>query len=133
MILVDTSVWIEFLNGVDTTGVRMLGDLIELEEEVCISDYILTEVLQGFRSDRDFGIAQKHLLRFPVYSLNGIDSYIKVAQIYRKCRKHGITIRKTVDCMIAQTAFENKLTLLHNDSDFDKIASVCTLKIYQKN
>ena len=133
MILVDTSVWIEFFNGVDTTGVRMLGDLIELEEEVCISDHILTEVLQGFRRDRDFELAQKHLLRFPVYSLNSLDSYIKAAQIYRKCRKQGITIRKTVDCMIAQTAIENKLTLLHNDSDFDKIASVCPLKIYQKN
>ncbi|MDP3017377.1 MAG: PIN domain nuclease [Deltaproteobacteria bacterium] len=135
MILVDTSVWIEFFNGVETTGVRMLGDLIELEEEVCISDYILTEVLQGFRRDRDFELAQKHLLRFPVYSLNGngLDSYIKAAQIYRKCRKQGITIRKTVDCMIAQTAIENKLTLLHNDSDFGKIASVCPLKIYQKN
>ncbi len=133
MILVDTSVWIEFFNGVDTTGVRMLGDLIELEKEVCISDYILTEVLQGFRRDRDFELAQKHLLRFPVYSLNSLDSYIKAAQIYRKCRKQGITIRKTVDCMIAQTAIENKLTLLHNDSDFDKIASVCLLKIYQKN
>jgi predicted nucleic acid-binding protein len=133
MILVDTSVWIEFFNGIGATGVRMLEELIEWEEDVCISDYILTEVLQGFKRDRDFELAQKHLLCFPLYSLKGLDSYIKAAQIYRKCRKQGMTIRKTVDCMIAQTAIENNLILLHHDSDFDKIASVCPLKIYPKN
>lgn len=133
MILVDTSVWIEFFNGMDTTDVRILGNLIELEEEVCISDYILTEVLQGLRRDRDFEIALKHLLHFPVYSLKGLDSYIKAAQIYRQCRKQGVTIRKIADCMIAQTAIENNLVLLHHDSDFDKIASVSPLKIYRKD
>ena len=133
MILVDTSVWIEFFNGMDTAGVRMLEDLIEREEEVCISNYILTEVLQGFRRDRDFELAQTHLLLFPVYSLKGMDSYVKAAQIYRKCRKYGITIRKTADCIIAQTAIENKLLLLHNDSDFDKMAPVSGLKIYQRS
>lgn len=133
MILVDTSVWIEFFNGVKSTGVQMLEDLIEREEDVCISDYILAEVLQGFRKDRDFELAQRHLLRFPVYSLYDLDSYIKAAQIYRRCRQKGVTIRKTADCMIAQTAIENNLVLLHHDSDFDKISSVCPLNIYRES
>ena len=132
MILVDTSVWIEFFNGTDSVAVRLLGHLIETEEEVSISDYILAEVLQGFKMDEDFELARKHLLRFPVYSLKGMDSYIRAAQIYRRCRREGVTIRKTADCIIAQTAIENKLALLHHDADFDRIASVVPLKIYPK-
>ena len=130
MILVDTSVWIEFFNGIDSVVVHLLEDLIEAEEEVCIAEFILTEVLQGFKNDRDFELARKHLLEFPIYALKGMYSYIQAAQIYRKCRRRGVTIRKTADCIIAQTALENKLVLLHDDSDFDKIASVCPLKIY---
>lgn len=130
MILVDTSVWIEFFNGADTSSVRLLEDLVEAEEDVCISAYILTEILQGFRKDRDFAAAKKHLLNFPVYFLNGPESYISAAQLYRKCRKQGITIRKTAVCIIAQTAIENRLFLLHDDADFDRIASVSPLKIY---
>ncbi len=132
MILVDTSVWIEFFNGADTFVVRLLEDLVEAEEEVCISEFILTEVLQGFKKDKDFELARQHLLDFPVYSLNSLDSYIKAARIFRKCRKQGITIRKTADCVIAQTAIENRLILLHDDTDFDRIASACPLRIYQK-
>jgi predicted nucleic acid-binding protein len=132
MILVDTSVWIKFFNGIDAISVRLFEDLVEAEEEVCISEFILTEVLQGFKKDEDFELARHHLLHFPVYSLDGNDSYIKAAQIYQKCRKQGITIRKTADCIIAQTAIENKLLLLHDDADFDRIALMCPLKIYPK-
>jgi predicted nucleic acid-binding protein len=132
MILVDTSVWIKFFNGIDAISVRLLEDLVEAEEEVCISELILTEVLQGFRKDGDFELAHQHLLYFPVYSLKSLDSYVKAAQIYRKCRKQGPTIRKTADCIIAQTAIENRLILLHDDVDFDRIALACPLKIYQK-
>jgi predicted nucleic acid-binding protein len=131
VILVDTSVWIEFFNGIDSVAARLLGHFIETAEEVFISDYILAEVLQGFRKDEDFELARKHLLQFPVYSLKGIHSYIRAAQIYRRCRREGVTIRKTADCIIAQTAIENKLALLHHDADFDRIASVVPLKIYQ--
>lgn len=132
MILVDTSVWIKFFNDIDATSVYLLEGLIESEEDICISEYILTEVLQGFKKDRDFELAQDHLLHFPIYSLDTLKSYIQAAQIFRKCRKQGITIRKTADCIIAQTAIENKLILLHDDTDFDRIALVCPLKIYPK-
>lgn len=133
MILVDTSVWINFFNGVKTLTVDLFEDLVEAEEEVCISEYILTEVLQGFKKDRDFELARRHLLKFPVSPLNGINSYIRAAQLHRTCRKRGITIRKTADCIIAQTAIENQLFLLHNDSDFDRIALCCPLKIYESS
>lgn len=132
MILVDTSVWIGFFNGVDSPVVRSLEELIDGEEDLFISEYILAEVLQGFKKDRNFELARRYLLNFPISLLKGFDSYIKAAQIYRTCRKKGVTVRKTADCIIAQTAIENDLFLLHDDSDFDRIASVCALRIYQK-
>ncbi|MHC9544403.1 MAG: PIN domain nuclease [Vulcanimicrobiota bacterium] len=131
MILIDTSVWIDFFNGREALSVRWLKELIEREEDICLSDLILTEILQGFRHDKDFVSARRHLLRFPTFGLKGIESSISAAQIYRACRKNGLTIRSTVDCIIAQTAIENRLILLHHDNDFETIASVCALKIYR--
>jgi hypothetical protein len=132
MVLIDSSVWINFFNGSETESVQTLEDLIAAEEDVCISGYILTEVLQGFRDERSFETVRRQLLKLTIFDLNVPDSYIKAAQLYRKCRKQGITIRRTADCIIAQTAIENKLLLLHDDADFDKIARVCPLKIYSK-
>ena len=130
MILVDSSVWIGFFNGTEGSAVSALEKLIADEEEVYLSEYILTEILQGFRGDREYEAARRCLLRFPIARLRDKDSYIEAAQIYRQCRKQGITIRKTADCLIARTAIENDLFLLHKDNDFDLIASVCPLKIY---
>ncbi len=128
--LVDTSVWIDFFNGVKTASSMTLHKLIEAEQSICISDIILAETLQGFRRDADFEAAKAHLLLFPVYSLQSPDGYLKAAQLYRMCRKKGVTIRKTIDCLIAQTAIDHGLILLHKDSDFDKIASVSDLQIH---
>ncbi|MFO7964252.1 MAG: PIN domain nuclease [Desulfobacterales bacterium] len=130
MILIDTSVWIDFFNGNETRQVSLLESLISEEEDVCLSEYILTEVLQGFRNENHFLNARRQLLNFPIYGLSGPDPYVRAAQIYRACRRQGITIRKTADCIIAQTVIEHDLYLLHNDADFDKIADVCALNIY---
>jgi len=130
MILVDSSVWIGFFNGTEGSAVSALEKLIADEEEVYLSEYILTEVLQGFRDEREYEAARQCLLRFPIARLRNKDSYIEAAQIYRQCRKQGITIRKTADCLIARTAIENDLFLLHKDNDFNLIASVCPLKVY---
>jgi len=129
-ILVDTSVWIDFFNGVSSAPRVSLRKLLQAEEEVCISGYILTETLQGFKKDRDFETARTHLLHLPMLDIPIPESYINAAQLYRTCRKQGITIRKTADCLIAQTAIENGVALLHNDRDFDRIASVCRLQIF---
>jgi len=131
VILIDTSVWIDFFNGRETAPVCWLKDLIEREEDICISDLILTEVLQGFRHDKDFASARMHLLRFPAFRLKGVESCASAAQIYRACRRQGLTIRKTADCIIAQTAIEHRLQLLHHDDDFEAIALVCALHIYR--
>lgn len=125
-ILVDTSVWVDFFNGVKSAASTTLINLIDEEESICISDIILAEALQGFKRDEDFESARAHLLLFPVYSLRSPDGYLKAAQLYRICRKKGITIRKTIDCLIAQTAIDHGLTLLHSDNDFDRIASAAS-------
>jgi Predicted nucleic acid-binding protein, contains PIN domain len=129
-ILIDSSVWINFFKGVSSPAVKTLENLIEREEDVGISDIILTEILQGFRDDKEYRFALDHLLSFSIYTLKDTNSYIKAAQIYRACRKNGITIRKTIDCLIAQIAIENGLVLLHEDVDFDRIATVCPLNVY---
>jgi len=107
-----------------------LHNLLEAEEDICISDYILTETLQGFKDSKEFEAAKKHFLNFPIYRLKVPESYIHAARLYRACRKKGVTIRKTADCLIAQSAIEHRLILLHNDNDFDRIASICNLRIF---
>ena len=130
MIMIDSSVWIDFFNGSEEDAVSALVRLIDDEEEIYISEIILTEVLQGFKDDREYEEARQCLLRFPIARLRDTNSYLEAAQIFRQCRKQGITIRKTADCLIARTAIENDLFLLHQDSDFDRIAMVCPLKIF---
>jgi predicted nucleic acid-binding protein len=129
-VLVDTSTWIDFFNGVSSAARVCLRKLLEAEEEVCISNYILAETLQGFRDNGEFEKAKAHLLNLPILSLTTTELYIGAAQIYRTCRKRGITIRKTADCLIAQTAIEHGVPLLHNDQDFNQIASLGGLQIF---
>jgi hypothetical protein len=130
-ILVDTSVWIDFFNGINSPGARTLHKMIAAEDPVCITDVILAETLQGFRNTEEFESAKTHLLHFPIYSLQSPDGYVRAAQLYRACRKEGITIRKTIDCLIAQTALDHGLLLLHHDNDFDRIARVSSLNVYR--
>jgi predicted nucleic acid-binding protein len=129
-ILVDTSVWIDFFNGVSSAPRVSLRKLLEAEEEVCIPSYILAETLQGFKNEREFEAARTHLLHLPILDATTPEKYISAAQPYRTCRKRGVTIRKTADCLIAQTAIEHGAPLLHNDKDFDRIASVNSLQIF---
>jgi predicted nucleic acid-binding protein len=128
MILVDTSVWIDFLNGADSAHRHLLHRLIEDEEDIAIAEIILTEVLQGIQDERDVQRTQEYLLAFPIYPPRGIPTYLQAAWIYRACRKQGETVRKTVDCIIAAICLENNLTLLHKDSDFDRIAACVGLR-----
>ena len=131
MILVDTSVWVDFLRGEDSPHRRTLHRLIEDEEDIAITGIILTEILQGIKNDRDFQTTKDYLLEYPIYGSKGIETYIKAAQLYRDCRKKGKTVRKTVDCIIATICMENDLILLHKDGDFDLIGSCTTLRVYK--
>lgn len=117
MILVDSSVWIDFFNGTACAETDKLNEILGLEE-VVIGDLILAEVLQGFRSDTDFKAAKNVLTSLSVYELLGKDMAIKSANNFRKLRKKGITIRKTADVIIATYCIENKIPLLFTDKDF---------------
>ncbi len=128
MILVDTSVWVDFLRGVNSRERRTLHRLIEDEEDIAITGIILTEILQGIKEDKDFQTLKDYLLEFPLYSPKAPETYLRAAGIYRDCRKRGKTVRKTVDCIIAAIAMENGLALLHKDSDFDHIEACTGLK-----
>ena len=117
MILVDSSVWIDFFNGTYNAETDKLNEVLGLEE-VVIGDLILAEVLQGFRSDRDYKLARNILTSLTVHDLVGKEMAIKSANNFRKLRKKGITIRKTADIIIATYCIENKIPLLFSDKDF---------------
>lgn len=117
MILVDSSVWIDFFNGIENTETNKLNEILGLEE-VVIGDLVLTEVLQGFRNDTDYKAAKNILTTLTVYDLIGKKLAIKSADNFRKLRKKGITIRKTADVIIATYCIENKIPLLFTDRDF---------------
>ncbi|HDH11786.1 MAG TPA: PIN domain nuclease [Nitrospirae bacterium] len=131
MILVDTSVWINFLNGRNTKSRRILHALLEDEAEICLSEIILMEILQGIRDDNQLAGIKDYLLAFPVLINTPVQSYIHASDIYRRCRKKGFTVRKPVDCLISAVALENDAMLFHNDSDFEKIAKVSDLRLYK--
>lgn len=129
MILVDSTIWIDFLKGADSIFRKKLRQLIEQEEDVCLTTIHLTEILQGIKSEIEFEQTKRYLLTFPIFLSKDIHTYIHAARIYRICRQRGKAVRKTVDCLIAAVAIENDLTLLHNDRDFDKIAGCTKLKV----
>lgn len=131
MILVDTSVWIDFLKGVNSSQRRTLHRLIEEEEDIFLTEIILTEILQGIKRDKDFRKIKDYLLEFPIVRAKGVETYIEAARIYRELRKKGKTVRKTVDLIIGAICIENGLILLHKDRDFDLIGECTGLKCYQ--
>jgi len=130
MILLDTSVLIEFLNRTGSRFDKSVEVLIANDTDIAIAEITLTEVLQGIRSERDYREVRASLMTLPSLSLKDHDSYIKAADLYRKCRARGLTIRSTIDVIIAQTAIENNAELLHNDRYFGAIASVSSLRFY---
>lgn len=131
MILVDSTVWIDFLEGKETFFRYKLHDLIEGEEGICLTSIQLTEVLQGTDNDIEFEKTKRYLIEFPTFIIDKLETYIHAAKIYRLCRQRGKIVRKTADCLIAAVAIENDLPLFHNDRDFDKIASCTSLKIFK--
>jgi len=117
MILVDSSVWIAYFNGSVMPETERL-DILLGQEFVGLGDLILAEVLQGFRTDKDYRAAKELLTTLKVFDLLGKNIAIKSADNFRSLRKEGITIRKTADVIIATFCIENDLPLLHSDKDF---------------
>lgn len=118
MILVDSSVWIDYFNGVIGSQTRKLDDLLGAEP-LAIGDLILAEVLQGFDRERDFEQTRELLTSLTVLNLGGQEIAIQAARNFRRLRRLGITTRKTIDVVIATRCIESGYDLLHNDRDFD--------------
>lgn len=131
MIFVDSTVIIDYLNGIDNWQVEKLDSILG-KEVVVIDDFILTEVLQGFKSDNDYKKAKLILNEFPILNILGEEMAIKSADNFRFLRKNGITIRKTIDVIIATFCIENNLELLHNDRDFEPFVQFLNLKTIKK-
>ncbi len=129
MVLVDTTVWIDFFADRNESHVATLLELIENEVDLSLCGVILAEVLQGIRSDTNY-IKTKEYLGDLIFLPMRQATFLRAAEVYRSLRKKGITIRKPVDCMIASVAIEHDIHLLHNDRDFDYIAKHSKLRIY---
>jgi predicted nucleic acid-binding protein len=127
MILVDSSVWIDYFNGKKTTKTDWLDSALG-NEQIITGDLILIEVLQGFQSDNDFKTAKKLLSTFPFMEMVGKELAIKSALNYRLLRKNGVTVRKTMDVMIGTFCIHYQVSLLHDDRDFDPIENLLKLK-----
>ncbi len=128
MILVDSSVWIDYFNGRKTAATERLDSSLGITP-VIMGDMILAEVLQGFQSDKDFEVAKDMLLRMPFMAMGGLELALESAANYRLLRKNGVTVRKTIDVMIGTFCIHHQLPLLHDDRDFDPMVEFLGLKL----
>ena len=117
MILVDSSVWIDYFSGNGSPETDFLDGILGVSA-IAIGDFILTEVLHGFRHDKDYKTAKRLLEELTIFELLGIKMAVKSADNFRKLRKKGVTIRKTADVIIASFCIEHNLPLLFSDKDF---------------
>ncbi len=118
MIFVDSSVWINYFNGIPSIETNRLDGLLA-KEPVGLGDLVLTEVLQGFRDDRSYNTAKELMISLTIFDLGGQTLAIKSAENFRFLRKKGVTVRKTIDVLIATFCIENNCPLLHSDKDFE--------------
>ncbi len=132
MILADTSIWIDYFNGIDNQETDLLDSALN-DGTIAMGDLIFLEILQGFRDDKEFNRAKKTLATLDQYELFGSHMVDKCAHNYRFLRKKGITIRKTIDLIIATFCLENKIRLLFSDKDYVPFVDFLKLKKYQSN
>ena len=118
MILVDSSVWIDYFRGKNTAQTGLLDGLLD-SQEVAIGDLIFTEVLQGCKVDKEFNEVRRLLGRLDLISLSGEDVVVEAARNYRKLRELGVTVRGTIDVILATRCIVSGHQLLHSDRDFD--------------
>jgi len=127
-LLVDSSVWIDFFNGNNTPETDFLNEVLG-ESIIAVGDVTVAEVLQGFHLEKDFETARDALHKFSVVDMLGMQFAFQSASNYRLLRSKGITVRKTLDCLIATYCIENDLELLHNDRDFDPFVEYLGLSV----
>lgn len=128
MILVDSSAWIDYFNGIVTPETDYLDRILE-DQLILVGDIMLAEVLQGFRKDEDFETARQALSSFQTVEMLNPGLAVQSARNYRSLRQAGITVRKTIDCLIATYCIENGVTLLHSDRDFEPFEALLGLSV----
>ncbi len=127
-ILPDTSAWIAYFRSVDTPASIKLRRLIELEEDICLCGPVVTEILQGLKEDAQFAKIERILSAFD-YLPTSPAAFRHAAEIYRKLRSKGLTVRSSMDCIIAATALAHDVHLVHHDRDYDGIAKHFPLRV----
>lgn len=130
MIVVDTSVWIDVLNDVGSAKASRCTELLQDGAPLALTDIVFAEILQGFRHEHEARRVEKHLRAFPVLRLEELDDFALAAELYRKARRAGVTIRKTLDCLIAAPCVRDGVPILHADEDFDRLASCTDLEVF---
>jgi predicted nucleic acid-binding protein len=129
IVLVDSSVWIEYFRGTDVREAHVLHQLLEDEADLCICGPVLTEVLQGIRDDKQYAKTKSELESLLYLPLKK-EQFVEAAALYRKCRKQGEIVRSPIDCVIAACAISSSVCLLQRDRDFEIIARHSTLRLY---
>ena len=130
MVLVDTSVWVDYFNGIETPRTDRLDQLLG-SGRLLTGDLILAELLQGFARDAEYRTARRLLLELPCAELVGRDSALRAADYYRRLRKRGVTVRKTIDVLIGTYCIQHGHELLHADRDFDSMQRYLGLRVLQ--
>jgi predicted nucleic acid-binding protein len=128
-VIVDTSVWVDFFRDNDTWQVAVLSDRLVADERIALTDLIFTEILQGLVDERSVRRVERRLLAHDIFVLDPLDDHRRAAALYRKCRRHGVTIRRTRDCLIASVCIRERRPLLHADADFDRLARHSDLRV----
>ena len=128
MVIVDTTVWVDYLRGVQNPQTRWLNGEVD-RRRLGLTDIILCEVLQGIREDRSFNRVRRELFRFEVFATGGVDLAVAAAQNFRALKQQGHTVRKTIDCLIATFCLREGHFLLHRDRDFAPFEKVVGLQV----
>ncbi len=131
MIVVDTTVWIDFLGASGSAFDHHLAELVEADAPIALVDIVYCEVLQGIRDEEVYRRTRLSLLAHPILHPRGLETFETAANLYRTARRRGLPLRRSVDCVIAATCLEAGAELFHNDRDFEAIARVSDLTIYR--
>ena len=128
-VLVDTSAWVEFLNGARSPHADAVEALLRGDDEPCTCGIVVTEVFQGLRKDATRAAIERSFRDMSFLEPGGIDAYLRAAQVYRKLRERGATIRSTIDCIIAVIAEDAGCALLARDRDLDALLASGLVKV----
>ena len=131
MIVVDTTVWIDFLAARGTAFDRHLAELLDADAPIALVDIVYCEILQGIRDEEACRRIRLSLRAHPILRPRGLETFEAAANLYRTGRGRGLTIRRSVDCLIAATCLENGAEIYHNDRDFDALARISALMIHR--